>query len=93
MDRDAPARAGRLRPGQLARLLDVGRSLVAELDLETVLRHVLDAARDLTTAQYAALESWTGTSVSSNDLSSWASTRKRESESDHFLGVTASSAS
>jgi len=40
---------------QLKRLLDVGRSLVSELDLETVLRSALDAARDLTGARYAAL--------------------------------------
>ena len=40
---------------RLARLVDVGRSLVAELDLETVLRNVLEAARELTGARYAAL--------------------------------------
>jgi len=40
---------------RLRRLIDVGRSLVAELDLEAVLRHVLDAARELTGAEYAAL--------------------------------------
>jgi signal transduction histidine kinase len=44
-----------LDEGQLIRLLDVGRSLVSELDLEAVLTHVLDAARDLTQARYAAL--------------------------------------
>ncbi|MEO9174203.1 MAG: GAF domain-containing sensor histidine kinase [Gaiellales bacterium] len=37
------------------RLLDLGRSLVAELDLETLLRSILDAARELTDARYAAL--------------------------------------
>jgi signal transduction histidine kinase len=36
-------------------LLDVGRTIVSELDLETVLKSVLDAARDLTEARYAAL--------------------------------------
>jgi signal transduction histidine kinase len=40
---------------ELRRLLDVGRTLVAELDLESVLRHVLETARDLTGARYAAL--------------------------------------
>jgi signal transduction histidine kinase len=44
-----------LEEAQLMRLLDVGRSLVSELDLEAVLTHVLDAARDLTHARYAAL--------------------------------------
>jgi signal transduction histidine kinase len=48
-------RAGGLSPQQLGRLLTVGRSLVSELDLEAVLRHVLDAARELTGARYAAL--------------------------------------
>jgi signal transduction histidine kinase len=40
---------------QLLRLLDLGRSLVSELELETVLRHVLEAAAELTGARYAAL--------------------------------------
>ena len=40
---------------RLERLLDVGRSLVEDLDLELVLRRVLDAARELTGARYAAL--------------------------------------
>jgi signal transduction histidine kinase len=40
---------------QLEPLLDVARSLVSELDIETVLRQVLEAARDLTGARYAAL--------------------------------------
>ena len=44
-----------LNEGQLARLLQVGRSLVSELDLEAVLTQVVDAARDLTQARYAAL--------------------------------------
>jgi GAF domain-containing protein len=39
----------------LQRLIEVGRSLVSELDLETVLRNLLDAARDLTGAAYAAV--------------------------------------
>ncbi len=40
---------------QLERLLEVGRNLVSELELEPVLENVLDAARDLTGARYAAL--------------------------------------
>jgi signal transduction histidine kinase len=40
---------------QLQRLLTVGRSLVAELDLEAVLAQVLEAARDLTGARYAGV--------------------------------------
>jgi signal transduction histidine kinase len=40
---------------QLERLLEVGRSLVTDLDVESVLRSVLEAARDLTGARYAAL--------------------------------------
>jgi signal transduction histidine kinase len=40
---------------RLLTLLAVGRGLVAELDLEQVLRRVLDVARDLTGARYAAL--------------------------------------
>lgn len=37
------------------RLLDVGNTLLAELDLESLLRAVVEAARDLTGARYAAL--------------------------------------
>jgi len=44
-----------LDPQQLRRLLEVGRGLVSELDLEAVLGQVLEAARDLTGARYAAL--------------------------------------
>jgi signal transduction histidine kinase len=40
---------------RLLRLLDVGRGLVAELDLEKVLHRVLDVARELTGARYAAV--------------------------------------
>lgn len=50
---DADAKT--LDPAQLQRLLEVGRSLVSAHDPETVLRRVLDAARDLTGARYAAL--------------------------------------
>jgi GAF domain-containing protein len=40
---------------RLRRLLEVGRALVSELDLESVLGTVLDAARELTGARYAAI--------------------------------------
>jgi signal transduction histidine kinase len=40
---------------RLERLLDVGRVLLGELDLEVVLEQVLEAAVDLTGARYAAL--------------------------------------
>jgi signal transduction histidine kinase len=40
---------------RLRRLLDVGRSLVSELELEVVLERVLDVAREVTGARYAAL--------------------------------------
>ena len=47
------------RPGlgveRLERLLELGRSLVENLDLELVLKRVLEAARELTGARYAAL--------------------------------------
>ncbi len=41
-------------PG-IRRLLDVGRALMSELDLESVLDSVLETARELTGARYAAL--------------------------------------
>ena len=47
--------ASELERAELERLLAVGRSLVSELDLDTVLMNVLDAARQLTGARYAAL--------------------------------------
>jgi signal transduction histidine kinase len=54
--REAEA-AGRPGLGEetLGRLLEVGRSLVEDLDLELVLKRVLEAARELTGARYAAL--------------------------------------
>src|SRR5215216_3129128 len=45
----------RLRETQLRRLLQVGRALVAELDVEAVLLRIIETARDLTRARYAAL--------------------------------------
>jgi signal transduction histidine kinase len=40
---------------RLARLIDVGRSLLSELDLDVVLDRVLETAAELTGARYAAL--------------------------------------
>ncbi len=40
---------------RLRRLIDVGRGLVAQLDLEVVLNEVVEVARELTRARYAAL--------------------------------------
>ncbi len=37
------------------RLIDVGTALLSELDLEVVLRSVVEAARELTSAEYAAV--------------------------------------
>ena len=44
-----------LDPGQAERLLEAGRSLVMELDLEVVLERLLETARELTGARYAAI--------------------------------------
>ena len=55
MDIDAPDGRAVLDDARLRRLLEVGRSLVAELELDAVLRRVLDVARELTGARYAAL--------------------------------------
>jgi signal transduction histidine kinase len=46
---------GALDADRLARLLEVGRGLVAELQLEAVLDRLLETAADLTGARYAAL--------------------------------------
>jgi hypothetical protein len=54
-DRRATERPVRLGERELGRLLEVGRSLVSELDIEAVLREVLETARELTGARYAAL--------------------------------------
>src|SRR5690242_14257231 len=40
---------------RLRRLLDVGRSLISELDPEAVFQRLLDVAREVTGARYAAL--------------------------------------
>jgi GAF domain-containing protein len=51
--------AARGEPGlderRLRRLIEVGRTLVAELDLDAVLNRLLEVARELTGARYAAL--------------------------------------
>jgi signal transduction histidine kinase len=44
-----------MKPRQLERLLGIGPALAEGLDLETVLRRILDAAREVTGARYAAL--------------------------------------
>jgi signal transduction histidine kinase len=43
------------RPDRLRRLLDVGRALTAELDLDVLLERVMQTARDVCGARYAAL--------------------------------------
>ena len=40
---------------RLRRLIDAGRSLIAKLDVEAVLHQLLDVARDVTGARYAAV--------------------------------------
>src|SRR5512132_1802774 len=40
---------------RLRRLIDAGRSLIAELDVEAVLQQLLDVAREVTGARYAAV--------------------------------------
>jgi signal transduction histidine kinase len=47
--------SGALDEPRLRELIDVGRSLVAELDPEVIFQQVLEVARDLTGARYAAL--------------------------------------
>ena len=47
--------ADTLNAKRLRTLIGVGEFIVSELDLDTVLGHVVDAARELTGARYAAL--------------------------------------
>lgn len=47
--------SGALDEPRLRELIDVGRSLVAELDLEVIFRKVIEVASELTGARYAAL--------------------------------------
>src|SRR5690349_20300915 len=44
-----------LDDGRLRRLLEAGRSLVSERELESVFAQLLDVARELTAARYAAI--------------------------------------
>jgi signal transduction histidine kinase len=55
MGRDQAITSEELDEQRLSRLIEVGRSLVSERDLETLLAQVLDVARELTGARYAAL--------------------------------------
>ena len=55
MGRDRTIASEDLDEQRLRRLIEVGRSLVSERDLETLLTQVLDVARELTGARYAAL--------------------------------------
>lgn len=48
-------RSTTLSPEDLQRLLEVGQSLVSDLDSENVLLRAIEVARDLTGAQYAAI--------------------------------------
>jgi signal transduction histidine kinase len=48
-------RRERVDERRLQRLIEVGRSLVAELDLDAVLNRLLDVAREITEARYAAI--------------------------------------
>ena len=55
MESHGPMRVAGERERRLERLIDTGRTLVSELDLEAVLKRVLDEARELTSARFAAL--------------------------------------
>lgn len=51
-----PEQAGlQVEADRFRRLIDVGNTLLSELDLEVVLKSVVEAARELTGARYAAL--------------------------------------
>jgi signal transduction histidine kinase len=55
MDAGGSSPAPKLTERELKRLLEVGRALVTNLDVESVLRQVLETGRELTEARYAAL--------------------------------------
>ena len=55
MNRPATSGEAVVDAHRLERLIEVGRVLVSELDLEVVLGRVLEVARELTGARYAAL--------------------------------------
>lgn len=53
---NSPSRSrGQSQEERFRRLVEVGTALLSELDLEAVLRSVVEAARELTGAEYAAL--------------------------------------
>src|SRR5205809_4017989 len=55
MESSRTSPTGALDEEHLRRLLEVGRTLVEQLELEAVLDRLLETARELTGAQYAAL--------------------------------------
>lgn len=55
MESSEQAPAHQSEEDRFRRLIDVGNTLLSELDLEAVLKSVVDAARELTGARYAAL--------------------------------------
>jgi signal transduction histidine kinase len=55
VDAEDGAKRPELSENELRRLLEVGRGLVSELDVESVLHQVLETSRELTSARYAAL--------------------------------------
>ena len=54
-DREYGMARHELEEARLRRLIEVGRTLVSELDVDAALGRLLDAARELTGARYAAL--------------------------------------
>ena len=79
-----------LEAERLRRLMEVGRGLVSNLELEAVLNRLVEVARELTGAQYARLSGSSMTSgVSSNASSQWASTTScaRPSASYHVAAA------
>ena len=63
------------------RLIDVGTALLSELDLEVVLRSVVEAARELTSAEYAALGVLDRDRTSWSASSTWVSTTRPNARS------------
>ena len=55
MGNESDPQQTRLTDERLEQLLEVGRTIVSELDLEALLRRVVEASRDLTGAAYAEL--------------------------------------
>jgi signal transduction histidine kinase len=67
---------------RLRRLMEVGRSLVSQLDLEAILQDLLETAREITGARYAAL----GILAQQQDVRTPAGTQGG-TEIDRFLAV------